>query len=103
MFAPGAWMMLHRGQAPAGFPASGVSPENAVASRNFPILLICDSADTTPRRHAERIYSAARGPKSRWIVSGAFHIGALGFQPKEFQRRVLRFFADPNADPASTP
>jgi hypothetical protein len=53
LFAPGAWVMLYRGGKLAGFPASGVSPEQAVTARNFPILLICDEADTTlPCRHA---------------------------------------------------
>src|SRR5579863_6716466 len=47
LFAPGAWMMLQRGQALAGFPASGVSPEKSVAGRAFPVLLICDAQDTT--------------------------------------------------------
>ncbi len=100
LFAPGAWMMIHRGQSLAGFPAAEVSPENAVASRAFPVLLICDTADTTlPCRHSEKIYAAARGPKSLWIVPGAFHTAALGFQPAEFQRRVLRFFANSSAAP----
>jgi hypothetical protein len=39
------------------------------------------------------IYAAARGPKELWIVPGAFHTAALGFQPEEFRRRVLSFFA----------
>src|SRR5580704_8897993 len=43
VFAPGAWMMLYRGQALAGFSAAGVSPEQSVASRAFPVLLICDA------------------------------------------------------------
>ena len=98
LFAPGAWMMLGRGQALAGFSAAKVSPENAVVFRAFPVLLICDGADTTlPCRHAEKIYATARGPKSLWVVPGAFHTGALGYQPEEFQRRVLRFFANPDA------
>ncbi|HXR33477.1 MAG TPA: alpha/beta hydrolase [Verrucomicrobiae bacterium] len=96
VFAPGAWMMLHRGQSLAGFPAANVSPELAVASRAFPVFLICDTADTTlPCRHAERIYKAARGPKSLWEVPRAFHTAALAYQPQEFHRRVLPFFADP--------
>ena len=93
VFAPGAWMMLYRGGKLAGFPAAGVSPEQAVAARNFPVLLICDEADTTlPCRHAKRIYTAARGPKSLWMVPGAFHTAALGFAPEEFRQRVLDFF-----------
>ncbi|HKM66914.1 MAG TPA: alpha/beta fold hydrolase [Candidatus Acidoferrum sp.] len=94
LFAPGAWVMLYRGGKLAGFSPAKVSPENAVAARNFPVLLICDQADTTlPCRHAERIYAAARGPKSLWEVPGAFHTAALGFAPEEFRRRVLDFFA----------
>jgi len=50
-------------------PAASVSPERAVASRPFPVFLFCDAEDTTlPCRHAERIYAAAIGPKSLWIV-----------------------------------
>ncbi len=100
LFAPGAWMMLYRGGKLAGFPSAGVSPERAVASRNFPVLLICDEADTTlPCRHAKRIYAAARGPKTLWEVPGAFHTAALGFAPDEFRRRVLDFFRQPVPSP----
>jgi uncharacterized protein len=100
LFAPGAWVMLARGQALAGFPAADVSPERAVASRPFPVLLICDTADTTlPCRHARKIYAAAVGRKSLWVVPDAFHTAALGFQPAEFKRRVLHFFSDPSAAP----
>ena len=100
LFAPGAWVMLARGQALAGFPAANLSPERAAASRRFPVFLICDAEDTTlPCRHAERIYAAATGPKSLWVVPQAYHTAALGYQPNEFKRRVLQFFADPTATP----
>ncbi|MGB7846583.1 MAG: alpha/beta fold hydrolase [Candidatus Acidiferrum sp.] len=96
LFAPGAWVMLARGQSLAGFPAAEVSPERAVAARAFPIFLICDAGDTTlPCRHSEKIYATARGPKSLWVVPGAFHTAALGYEPEEFKRRVLHFFANP--------
>jgi uncharacterized protein len=104
LFAPGAWAMLARGQSLAGFSAADVSPERAVVARAFPVLLICDSADTTlPCRHSQRIYAAARGPKSLWIVPGAFHTAALGYQPKEFQCRVLQFFAQASVDSGVQP
>jgi uncharacterized protein len=94
LFAPGAWIMLARGESLAGLPAAEVSPVRAVAARPFPVLLICDGADTTlPCRHAERIYRAASGPKSLWIVSRASHTAALGYDPAGFKRRVLEFFA----------
>jgi uncharacterized protein len=100
LFAPGAWVMLARGQSLAGFRAADVSPKHAVAARAFPVFLICDAADNVlPCRHSEMICGAARGPKSLWIVPEAFHTGALGYQPAEFQRRVLAFFANPAAAP----
>ena len=104
LFAPGAWVMLYRGGRIAGFSASGVSPERAVAARSFPVLLICDEKDTTlPCRHAKRIYAAGRGPKSLWMVPGAFHTAALGFAPEEFRRRVLELFHQSGLEPVAKP
>ncbi|HZC65571.1 MAG TPA: alpha/beta fold hydrolase [Candidatus Dormibacteraeota bacterium] len=94
LFAPGAWTMIYRGESLAGFPAAEVSPQKSVATRNFPVLLICDGADTTlPCRHTRKIFAAAIGPKDIWEVPDAFHTGAIGYQPAEFERRVLTFFA----------
>jgi len=71
-----------------------------VAARPFPLLLICDQADTVlPCRHTKRIYSAALGPKQMWVVPGAFHTAALGYEPGEFKRRVLEFFASYGVPP----
>jgi uncharacterized protein len=94
LFAPGAWTMIYRGESLAGFLAAEVSPQKSVAARNFPVLLICDGADTTlPCRHTRKIFAAATGPKELWEVSGAFHTAAIAYQPAEFERRVLAFFA----------
>lgn len=99
-FRPFTWTLLYRGENLTGFPIAEVSPEKAVASRAFPVLLICDDNDVAlPCRHTQRIYAAAIGPKQIWKVPGAFHTAALGFQPAEFERRVLVFFA--NAAPAT--
>jgi alpha-beta hydrolase superfamily lysophospholipase len=93
LLAPGTWTMIYRGESLAGFPAAEVSPENAVAARAFPVFLICDAKDVAlPCRHTQRIYAAARGPKQMWVVPGAYHTAALGYQPEEFRRRVLAFF-----------
>jgi alpha-beta hydrolase superfamily lysophospholipase len=95
LFAPFSWMLLYRGEKLTGLPVAEVSPEKAVAARPFPVLLICDEKDEAlPCRHTQRIYAAARGPKQLWEVPGAFHTAALGFQPAEFQRRILEFFAN---------
>jgi hypothetical protein len=94
LFAPFSWTLLYRGEKAAGFPLAEISPMKAVAARAFPVLLICDEKDEAlPCRHSEMIYAAARGPKDLWRVPGAFHTAALGFQPEEFKRRVLTFFA----------
>jgi alpha-beta hydrolase superfamily lysophospholipase len=95
LFAPFSWTLLYRGEKLTGLPVAEVSPEKAVATRAFPVLLICDeNDDALPCRHTEKIYAAAIGPKQFWKVPGAFHTAALGFQPAEFQRRVLDFFAN---------
>jgi uncharacterized protein len=94
LFAPFSWTLLYRGEKLTGLPVAEVSPMKAVASRAFPVLLICDEKDEAlPCRHSEMIYAAASGPKDLWTVPGAFHTAALGFQPEEFKRRVLTFFA----------
>lgn len=95
LFAPFGWMLLYRGEKLTGLPVAEVSPEKAVAARAFPVLLICDeNDDALPCRHTQRIYAAAIGPKQLWEVPGAFHTAAISFQPAEFQRRVLDFFAN---------
>src|SRR6266446_2371723 len=92
--APGTWTMIYRGESLAGFPASQVSPEKAVGTRRFPVLLICDAEDVAlPCRHTKKIYDAAIGPKQMWVVPRAFHTAALGYEPAEFRLRVLEFFA----------
>src|SRR5258705_12792107 len=91
-FAPGAWVLIYRGERLAGFPASEVSPEKAVRARPFPLLLICDRADMVlPCRHSETILRAATGPKELWRVPRALHTGAMGTAPTEFRRRVISF------------
>ena len=101
LLAPGAWLMVYRGGKLAGFPASEVSPVKAVASRPFPVLIICDEEDhALPCRHSEMIFRAARGPKELWRVPRAWHTAALGYEPEEFRKRVLGFFDRLRAEPA---
>ena len=95
LFRAFSWMLIYRDKRLTGLPIDEVSPEKAVAARVFPVLLICDERDEAlPCRHTQRIYAAAIGPKQFWEVPGAFHTAGLGFQPAEFQRRVLEFFAN---------
>jgi uncharacterized protein len=93
LFAPGAWLMVYRGEKLAGFPAAEVSPVKAVAARPFPVLIICDEEDhALPCRHSEMIFRAAKGPKEFWRVPRAWHTAALGYEPAKFRKRVLGFF-----------
>jgi pimeloyl-ACP methyl ester carboxylesterase len=94
LFRP-ATILAMDGMAKSGrFPPDSVSPEKAVASRPFPVLLICGTRDhRIPCRHAERIYRSAIGTKELWIVEGAPHAAALGRAPEEYEDRVVRFLA----------
>jgi uncharacterized protein len=95
LFRPFSWMLLFHAERLTNLPIDEVSPQQAVAARLFPVLLICDEKDEAlPCRHTRLIYAAARGPKQFWEVPGAFHTAAIGFQPAEFHRRVLEFFAN---------
>jgi alpha-beta hydrolase superfamily lysophospholipase len=99
LFAAGTWTMIYHAESLAHLAASEVAPEKAVAARAFPVLLICDGNDVAlPCRHTQGIYNAARGPKQLWMVPGAFHTAALGYQPGEFRRRVLAFYDSVRTD-----
>jgi hypothetical protein len=70
-----------------------ISPQKAVASRRFPILLICGASDRKiPCRHSQAIYNTAIGERELWIVPQAGHEKAIVTDPEEFKRRVLDFF-----------
>src|SRR5258708_11712315 len=93
LFAPGASSMLYRRWEAARILAAWASPVKDVAPGELSRLLTFTATATPlPCRHAKRIYAAAQGPKSLWVVPGAFHTAALGFAPEEFRQRVLDFF-----------
>jgi uncharacterized protein len=94
LFRPAAMMAVHEAEQQGGFRFDDVSPEESVAVRKFPVLLISGLSDhNIPRRHAEAIFLAASGPKELWLVPGAGHQKALQTAPTEFQRRVLKLFS----------
>src|SRR5215467_11475211 len=45
LLRPFTWTLLYRGEKLTGFPLAEISPVKAVASRAFPVLLICDERD----------------------------------------------------------
>jgi uncharacterized protein len=94
LFRPAAIMAVHEAEQQGGFHFDDVSPEESVAVRKFPVLLISGLSDhNIPRRHAEAIFLAASGPKELWLVPGARHQKAFQTEPAEFQRRVLKIFS----------
>jgi uncharacterized protein len=95
LFRPAAMVAVHEAEREGGFRFDDVSPEKAVASRPFPVLLICGLRDhNIPARHSKAIFRAATGRKQLWLVPGAGHASALGADPEEFKRRVLAFFGN---------
>jgi len=106
LFRPGTWTAISAAQKEGGFSADDVSPAKSVAARPFAVLLICDESDhIIPCRHTHRIFDVATGPKELWEVPGAGHASALGTMPAEFERRVIVFLSnlDANNLPAPVP
>ncbi len=70
------------------------SPEVAIALSTTPVLLIHGLNDTQTSSAHSRIL-ASRAPRNAvlWLVPGAGHTGAFQTAPREFQERVLGFFA----------
>lgn len=94
LFRPAAIMAVHEAEQQGGFRFDEVSPEESVAVRRFPVLLISGLSDhNIPKRHSEAIFLAASGPKELWLVPGARHQKALQTAPIEFQQRVLKLFS----------
>jgi alpha-beta hydrolase superfamily lysophospholipase len=93
LFRPASIVAMYEAGLSGHFSPDDVSPEKAVAARQFPVLIICGTNDhRIPCRHAERVYTAAIGPKELWEVPGASHAAALGRDPAGYESRVIAFF-----------
>lgn len=79
------------------------SPQDAVAGSRVPVLLIHGKRDTNlPPSHSEMILArcASRTPAVvLWEPAEAGHTGAAGAEPLEFERRVVGWFAEHDAQP----
>jgi dipeptidyl aminopeptidase/acylaminoacyl peptidase len=70
-----------------------VSPEQALARSQIPLLLIHGVDDhNIPPRHSERILQARPINTEIWRVAGADHCGAISTAPDEFASRLLNFY-----------
>jgi uncharacterized protein len=76
-----------------GVDLGNARPDLAVRHTHVPILLIHGLADgETPSQNSELIARANPRTVQLWLVPGAKHTGAYAAQPREFERRVLRWF-----------
>ena len=88
-------MLLYHGEKLTGLPIAEVSPGKGRRDPRLPRPPHLRRKRRSPSLPPHpTIFAAALGPKQFWEVPGAFHTAAIGFQPAEFQRRVLEFFAN---------
>jgi fermentation-respiration switch protein FrsA (DUF1100 family) len=76
------------------------SPADAVAASRVPVLLIHGKRDENiPPRQSERILarSSGRADLVLWEPAEAGHCGAVGTEPKEYERRVIGWFGSHDA------
>ena len=77
-----------------GVNMENASPADAVAHVQPPVLLIHGENDTNiPPYHSDLIQARNRASVQVWKVPGAVHTGAHHAAPKEFEERVLEWFA----------
>ena len=80
---------------------ASVSPENAVAHTQVPLLLIHGQVDSNiPVRHSRQI-KLANPQVALWEVPGADHCGAISVAPAELEHRTLSWFAAHQRLPAN--
>jgi hypothetical protein len=92
--APPVWAGILYARLRYGLELRAASPEAAIARSTRPILLIHGLKDPqTPPEHARIL--ARQNPRyaTLWLVPGAGHTGAFSTAPREFQEKVLEFFA----------
>jgi len=79
------------------------SPEDAVAGSNVPVLLIHGKKDDNlPAYNSERIVARSGGrvpAVELWEPAYAGHTGAIGAEPREYERRVVGWFEGHDAQP----
>jgi pimeloyl-ACP methyl ester carboxylesterase len=77
-----------------GVSADELRPIQKIAALGSPLLVASGAEDRhTTWAETLRLYEAAAQPKELWRVEGAAHVDLHAYQPAEYQRRVLRFFA----------
>jgi hypothetical protein len=63
-----------------------------IAPRSMFVIYSPEIVAGEERRFNTAFYRAAGAPKAIWGVPGAGHVGAQDARPREYERRVTRFF-----------
>jgi uncharacterized protein len=82
-----------RARSKDGLDMDNASPQDSVARKHVPVLLIHGEVDSNiPLRHSRLIHE--RAPTTvLWEVPGADHCGALSAAPDQFKRVLLTWFS----------
>ena len=76
-----------------GIDLSAVAPETAVASLDYPVLVIHGSEDDrVPPEHSRRVYRASPSGSRAWVLDDIPHAGAFSERKTEYADRVARYF-----------
>jgi pimeloyl-ACP methyl ester carboxylesterase len=79
-----------------------LAPVEAISNYRGPVLIIGGMADlSTPPAETRRLFAAAPGPKSLWLLPGIGHAAAGSVWTPEYRRRVGRLLGDILGDPRS--
>ncbi len=74
--------------------ATELRPITRLADVHAPVLVVSGAEDRhTPWAETQRLFEAATEPKELWRVEGAAHVDLHAWEPKEYERRILRFLA----------
>jgi fermentation-respiration switch protein FrsA (DUF1100 family) len=80
-------------RAQVGVGAEELRPIDRVRRVRVPLLVIAGEADQhTTLAESERLFAAAPGPKSLWVVPRAPHGDLYASAPAEYERHILAFF-----------
>jgi len=85
---------IHLAEERAGFKVDDISPREAAAHIDVPVMLLHGTLDTSIRSaHSQRIFAALKGPKRMLLVDGATHYDVLRYPV--IWERIVGFLADP--------
>jgi fermentation-respiration switch protein FrsA (DUF1100 family) len=87
---PLLWQMSLR----TGVQVQDLRPIQHLPRLGTAVLIVSGTEDKhTTWTKTQRLFDSAVEPKELWRVEGAAHVDLHAFQPEEYERRTLRFFA----------